>query len=423
MAPSKLNNGGEQNIDALIGSGSVSIIAGGNALLTVGNNNSGGTFSGVISNGAGTLSLTKAGLGTETLSGANTFTGTTTVSAGSLKLGTSTTLATSTFNTSGPGSLDFGTFTTVTLGGLSGSGNLVLTNDSAQPVAIAVGANGTNTTFSGSLSGNLTKTGRGTLTLNGTNDVSGTTTISQGTIDATAAALTGSVILGDTNTGSNAVGLLFGGGGSPTASITVANQGTGTVTLGNYSGPYTTLTGTVSLNRAVTLSDGTGDRTTFNGLVSGNGTLTVTAGRITFGYANDNYGGNIVINSGTRFQTDAANVLSTSTSVTDNGTFQLNNGGEQDIDALIGSGSVSIIAGGNALLTVGNNNSGGTFSGVISNGGATLSLTKMGTGTLNAFRQQHLYGYDGDYQRRIGPGQCQCPGGQYARLEQSRRQR
>ena len=44
------------------------------------------TYSGVISNGTGTLALTKVGSGTMTLSGANTYTGATTVSAGRLVL-------------------------------------------------------------------------------------------------------------------------------------------------------------------------------------------------------------------------------------------------------------------------------------------------------------------------------------------------
>src|SRR5205814_9307679 len=57
--------------------------------LTVGANGGGATFSGVLKNTAGTLSLTKAGSGTQTLTGtaANTFSGITTINAGELDLG------------------------------------------------------------------------------------------------------------------------------------------------------------------------------------------------------------------------------------------------------------------------------------------------------------------------------------------------
>ncbi len=54
------------------------------ATLTVGNNNADGTFSGVIQDGNGTLSINKTGGGTLTLSGANSYSGTTNVSAGTL---------------------------------------------------------------------------------------------------------------------------------------------------------------------------------------------------------------------------------------------------------------------------------------------------------------------------------------------------
>lgn len=63
-------------------SGTYNIANGGNA-LSVGNNNSSTTYSGMLS-GAG--SLTKLGAGTFILSGANTYTGTTTISNGTLQI-------------------------------------------------------------------------------------------------------------------------------------------------------------------------------------------------------------------------------------------------------------------------------------------------------------------------------------------------
>jgi autotransporter-associated beta strand protein len=52
--------------------------------LSVGQDNTSTTFSGILENGTSVLQLTKIGTGTLTLTGANTYTGTTTVDAGSL---------------------------------------------------------------------------------------------------------------------------------------------------------------------------------------------------------------------------------------------------------------------------------------------------------------------------------------------------
>jgi autotransporter-associated beta strand protein len=64
----------------LSGAGAVTTSAAGTSTATVG----AGTFSGVLSNGTGTLALTKDTAGTLTLTGANTYTGATQVNAGTL---------------------------------------------------------------------------------------------------------------------------------------------------------------------------------------------------------------------------------------------------------------------------------------------------------------------------------------------------
>ena len=124
------------------------------------------TLSGVLSGSGG---LTKAGSGSLTLQAANTFTGTTTISGGTLLLGNVAALASSTLDTSGAGTLSFGTLTSATLGGLQGTNGLALSNTHTAAVALTVGGNGQSTTYSGNLSGrgSLTKAGPGTLTLTG----------------------------------------------------------------------------------------------------------------------------------------------------------------------------------------------------------------------------------------------------------------
>lgn len=168
----------------------------------------------------------------------------------------------------------------------------------------------------------------------------------------------------------------------------VANQGTGLVTIGtNSAGTFTTLSGTVTLNRATTINDSTNDRTTITGRISGDvGTISITGSRVTFGNAGNDFVGNLSVADGSIYQNDSPTALPNTTDITLNGasTFRLNGGGTHAIDSLTGGNagsSVTIVAGGNATLSFGNNNGSATFGGVISNGAGTLSIIKNGTGT------------------------------------------
>ena len=93
-------SGATYNVDTTdtIGSVAVHIVTTsttGAKTLTVGSDNSTTSFSGVISNGAGTLNLVKSGSGVLTLSNTNTYTGITTISAGTLALSGSGSIGTS----------------------------------------------------------------------------------------------------------------------------------------------------------------------------------------------------------------------------------------------------------------------------------------------------------------------------------------
>ncbi len=76
-------NGNPETFDGLAGTGTLNS-AMADAELTVGFNGGTATFSGVIEDGAGSVSLAMSGAGTQTLSGTNTYTGTTSTNAGTL---------------------------------------------------------------------------------------------------------------------------------------------------------------------------------------------------------------------------------------------------------------------------------------------------------------------------------------------------
>jgi autotransporter-associated beta strand protein len=191
-------NGFDETIGSLFG---VSAIALGGNTLTVSQDVT-ATFEGVIT---GTGGLIKAGPARLTLGGtaSNTFTGTTTVTAGELRL-----LKTSNAQAiSGPLVINGGVVFTdqinqildtvpVTInapgqlamvgtgglieniGSLAGNGTVTLTNHT-----LSIGFNNQSTVFTGTIGGTgafLGKWGTGTLTLTGTNVVSGTTTLGGG---------------------------------------------------------------------------------------------------------------------------------------------------------------------------------------------------------------------------------------------------
>jgi autotransporter-associated beta strand protein len=79
-------NSNSPTIGAINGAGTIDSSSGGTMTLTVGNNNDTGTFSGSINNSNGTVSLVKAGTGTQTLSGTSNYTGTTTTTGGTLNI-------------------------------------------------------------------------------------------------------------------------------------------------------------------------------------------------------------------------------------------------------------------------------------------------------------------------------------------------
>ncbi len=181
-------------------------------------NNTTQTYAGIIQDGTGVVNVDFTSTGTTNtgrinlFTGANTYTGTTTISYGTFELGNALAVqnstvivnaaaglgTNSTYSITTTNPLAFaGSIGTFTLGGLSGAGNIALTdigrNSSgtavtAASVALRVGNNNSSTTYSGVLSdgsvagGQLTKIGSGTLTLTGLNTYTGGTTVNAGTL-------------------------------------------------------------------------------------------------------------------------------------------------------------------------------------------------------------------------------------------------
>jgi fibronectin-binding autotransporter adhesin len=120
---------------------------------------------------SGAGSLTKAGAGTLNLNAANTYTGETRPQAGSIVLGAVGALGTSVLNmvAADTGTLNFGSSTALTLGGLKGDRNLSIANSSAVSQSLLIGVASSNS-YGGTLSGvttALAKVGAGTQTFSG----------------------------------------------------------------------------------------------------------------------------------------------------------------------------------------------------------------------------------------------------------------
>jgi autotransporter-associated beta strand protein len=366
-------NGFSATIGSLGGSGSVTSSVAGLVTITVGADGHSATFSGVISDGSGTVGLTVDGTAVETLSGVNTYTGLTTITTGTLQFGVADAILTTSMVTD-DGTIDLNGFSP-TIDALNGSGTV--TTSVSGSATLTVGSNGGTGSFSGVIkdgSGTvgLTVDGTGALeTLSGANTYSGATTITLGTLQVGAngalsshSDVTDTAVL-DLNGLSATIGSLTGSG-----SVTSNAVGSDTLTVGadghsaTFSGVISNGSGTVGLT-----VDGTGAVETLSGANTYSGPTAVTAGTLQFGVG------------------DA--ILTTST-VTDDGTIDLN-GFSPTIDALNGSGTVTTSVSGSATLTVGSNGGTGSFSGVIQNGSGTVGLTVDGTGALETLSGADTY--------------------------------
>ena len=380
--------GAAQTFGSLAGSGTVS--ATGAYTLTVGNALSytlpDTHFSGVLSNGSGTLALTKLGLGTLTLDGSssNTFTGATTVSSGTLvlaKTGGAVAIA---------GSLTVGNSAAST------AGNATLrigASDQATPLvtALTLGAgstldlNGFNlTVLTLSSSFGTTITGAGTLTINqtgGTMTFFGVSTISSSsTLQLTGTGVTATrtmaitsvtdllTISGNVTQGTNA-GSIVAGNTAQTALGTLILAGNN-----SYTGSTTVSSGILNIRSANALGSTAGTTSVTNGgTLQIQGGITTAAEKLTLNGGSGFAGSNgIHIQTGAFVNVSEVNnftgLLTLATSAvtisSDSGTLNLTNTG-----TITGAGIGLILAGAGD----------GSISSII--GTTTGSVTKNGTGT------------------------------------------
>lgn len=171
-------------------SGNITRTGGSSNLLTLDGTSSGNLISGIIS---GPQALTKSNISTWELSNANTFTGNTKVTGGTLVLSNNLALQSSSFDTSGAGTLDTSATNTPTFGGLTSAADYSI---SSNVTNLTLNPSATTQTYTGNLGGGaagmtLTKSGAGTQILGGTNNYSGLTTINAGELRITNAAAIG----------------------------------------------------------------------------------------------------------------------------------------------------------------------------------------------------------------------------------------
>jgi fibronectin-binding autotransporter adhesin len=309
-------------------------------------------ISGIISGAGG---INKTGEGTVSLLGANTFTGGLIINQGTVRITSASGL--------GATPASAGTDNVVLNGGrlqFDGSSN----SSSAANRGFTLGsANGeiavTNTgtfTISGVVAGtgNLAKTGTGTLYLNATNTYSGGTVIQSGSVrvGASASLGNGTVTLGSTGGGSASLISNLAGYTYANNINVVAGSG-GTLTLGSDStaGYNSIFSGAISIgdNLTVTTTAPSGNRLSFTGVLSGTGDITkIGTGELRL--TNDNtWTGNLAISEGSVNLTSTGELRfdladgGVTNQITGDGSAQFDGTFVIDTSALTGLGSWQLV--------------------------------------------------------------------------------
>ncbi len=399
-------------VDALTGAGTISKGQGSAHTLTLGVAGGTGTFSGYIHNGdGGTLSLTKTGVGTQTLAGtvANTFTGLTTVNGGELdldktagvdaigaagftltsgkvKLLANQQIGDGAFPTVNGGTLDLNGCSE-TVRAISGSGGSVGNTGGSQGLLTLNLLNSGGRTFSGSVDGNVrlavqasTTKNADVLTLAGVNTFTGGLLIDNGHVRVTADSGLGAVP-----------------GALDAANVTLQNGG---VLQNNNSSPV------LDANRGIYLGNGNGvlyagwapaQTLTINGPFSGPGNLEKRDGGALILGGASTYAGSTLITDGSIKLAGGDDRLPVTTTVQIYGGKILDlNGFNQTIRWVSDSGIVTNTAPGTSTLTMNLLSSGNRTQGSAFNGRLRIAVqnsnSKAGGGTdLMTFNVANSY--------------------------------
>ena len=290
----------------------------------------------------GTLSVNKLGAGTTIfISTLNSYTGTTTITTGTLQIGMIGVL---------PG----------TLGNGSVVNNATLAfNNYAPPGLVANPISG---------SGSLVLNGTTSLTLTGSNNYTGGTTIGRGTLRV------GNV---------NALGI---GSNSLSVNVGVLDLSGYSVTVGTLSGSNSTMI--TSNNGPATLTVNQGAKAIYAGAIqNGSGIVAMNkSGAATLILSGSNsYTGGTTISSGTLWVLNANALGADSSSLAINvGTLDLS-GYSVTVGTLSGSNGALITSSSTAVAVtfMANQSISGTYAGMIQNGSGILAMAKSGTGTLS----------------------------------------
>ena len=301
--------------------------------------------------------LTKSTSATLTLSGNNTFGGGLVINGGIVSVSSDANLgAVPLVPTSG----------NITMGGGTLRGTADMTINANRGITMAAGGgtfdvtSGTTTTVNGVIDGpnSMTKSGAGTLALNGANTYSGATTVIGGTLT-----LAGG---GSLNSASN----VFISGGA--FDIDGTSQTTGAVSL--FSGSITGSGGTLTAP-SFTVNAGS-----ISAILGGGGGLTKNSasGTVTLTGANT-YSGTTLVNLGTLALGAGGSISASSNLTVSGGIFALGANSTSANAVTLNSGSITGVGGGvltGSSYTVQN----GTISAILA--GASSPLTKTGTGTV-----------------------------------------
>ncbi len=379
------------------------------------------TFGGVIS---GTGAVLKTGAGALTLTGVNTYAGGTTISDGRLVAGASALPG----NVVNSATLEFaqtgaGTFASEISGSgdvvKSGAGALTLTGSNtytggttisagrliAGPAALPGNvvnnatlefAQSSSGSYAGVISGsgNVFKTGAGSLTLTGLNTYAGTTTISEGSVFGSAASLPGPIVNNATLIFAQSVDGTFANVISGTGAVIKAGAGTLTLTGANtYTGTTTVevgrliveasaLNGDVVNNATLEFDQSSNDL--YSGVISGSGDVVKSGtGSLQLAGANT-YTGTTTVSGGALFGTTA----SLPGAITNNGRVFFAQGFDGIFSDVI-SGTGEVVKAGNGTVTF---SAAQSYTGKTTVGSGTLNLEGSVAGDLDLLANGRLAG-------------------------------